>query len=94
MTRARPVLRRLLTGAGGVLLISSLFLGLVATILLAWLIVLDFPSHADREAGSFLALIAAIAITCGAGDYSTLRGAPLFPRIDAKRSDRRPEPPE
>jgi hypothetical protein len=57
-------------------------LGLVATILLAWLILFDFPSGASREVGVFLALVAAIAITGGVGDYSTLRGAPLFPRID------------
>lgn len=58
-------------------------LGVVATILLAWLILFDFPSGASREIGVFLALAAAIAIAGGVGDYSTLRGAPLFPRIDA-----------
>lgn len=58
-------------------------LGLVATILLAWLILFNFPSGASREVGVFLALLAAIAIAGGVGDYSTLRGAPLFPRIDA-----------
>jgi membrane-bound metal-dependent hydrolase YbcI (DUF457 family) len=57
-------------------------LGLVATILLAWLILFDFPSGATREVGVFLALVAAIAITAGVGDYNTLRGAPLFPHID------------
>ena len=62
-------------------------LGLVATILLAWLIFFDFPPDASREIGVFLALIATIAIAGGAGDYSTLRGAPLFPRID--RGDQR-----
>lgn len=58
-------------------------LGVVATILLAWLILFDFPSGANREVGVFLALIAATAIAGGVRDYSTLRGAPLFPRIDA-----------
>jgi hypothetical protein len=57
-------------------------LGLVATILLTWLILFDFPSGASREVGVFLSLVAVIAITGGAGDYSTLRGAPFFPRID------------
>jgi hypothetical protein len=57
-------------------------LGLVATILLVWLILFNFPTGASREVGVFLALAAAIAITGGIGDYSTLRGAPLFPRID------------
>jgi hypothetical protein len=57
-------------------------LGVVATILVAWLILFDFPPGASREIGVFLALVATIAIAGGAGDYSTLRGAPLFPRID------------
>lgn len=139
MSKKKPVPGQLITGAGGVLLIVSVFLpwagagethrtgfelltigdvlllivglvaivaaltwgryglfrpdlslngaadllGLVATILLAWLILFDFPSGASREVGVFLALVAAIAIASGAGDYSTLRGAPLFPRIDA-----------
>jgi hypothetical protein len=57
-------------------------LGVVATIVLAWLILFDFPPGASREAGVYVALVAAIAVAGGAGDYSTLRGAPLFPRID------------
>jgi hypothetical protein len=65
-------------------------LGLVATILLAWLILFDFPAGASREIGVFLALVAAIAIAGGAGDYSTLRGAPLFPRIDTGGRRRSP----
>jgi hypothetical protein len=143
MSRSTPLFGRIVTAAGGVLLIVSLFLpwagtagthrtgfqllavgdlfllivglvavavlfwnryglfrpdlsmtgaadllGLVATILLAWLLIFDFPSDASREVGSFLALIGAIAITAGAGDYSTLRGAPLFPRIDADCDER------
>lgn len=55
-------------------------LGVVATVLLAWLILFDFPSGASREIGVFLALIGAMAIAGGAGDYATLRGAPLFPK--------------
>jgi hypothetical protein len=58
-------------------------LGVVTTILLIWLILFDFPPGASREVGVFLALLAAIAIAGGVGDYSPLRGAPLFPRIDA-----------
>lgn len=56
-------------------------LGVLATLLLAWLILFDFPEGASREIGVFLALIAAMAVAGGAGDYRTLRGAPLFPRI-------------
>jgi len=59
-------------------------LSVVATILVAWLILFDFPSDASREIGAYLALIATIAIAGGAGDYSTLRGEPLFPRIDRR----------
>lgn len=143
MTKKKPKLGQVITGAGGVLLIVSLFLpwtgaeeadrtgfefltmadafllivglvaigtaltwgrfglfradlslngaadllGVVATILVAWLILFDFPPGASREIGVYLALVATIAIAGGAGDYSTLRGAPLFPRIDA--SERR-----
>lgn len=138
MTGGRPVLGQMVAGAGGVLLIVSLFLpwagaegadrtgfelltmadvflaivalvaiaaaltwgrfglfrpdmslngaadllSVVATILLAWFILADFPSGASPEVGVFLALAATIAIAGGTGDYSVLRGASLFPRID------------
>jgi hypothetical protein len=55
-------------------------LGVVATVLLTWLIIFDFPEGASREIGVFLALIAAIAIAGGAGDYRVLRGGSWFPR--------------
>jgi hypothetical protein len=55
-------------------------LGVVTTVLLAWLLIFDFPDGAGREIGVFLALIGAMAVAGGAGDYATLRGAPLFPR--------------
>ncbi len=140
MTRRKPKLGQAITGAGGVLLIVSLFLpwasvaesdrdgfelltmgdvfllivglvaiaaaltwgrfglfrpdvsltgaadllGVVATIMVAWLVLFDFPPGASREIGAYLALVATIAIAGGAGDYSTLRGAPLFPRIDRR----------
>lgn len=60
-------------------------LALVATMLLAWLILFDFPTGSSREVGVFLALAAAIAIAGGVGDYSPLRGASWFPRIDSDR---------
>lgn len=53
-------------------------LGVVATTVLGWLILFDFPSGASREPGVYLALIAAIAIACGAGDF---RVRSLFPSI-------------
>ena len=53
-------------------------LSLVAVILLAWLLVFDWPSGASRQAGVYLALVAAAAITTGTGDF---RVTSLFPRI-------------
>jgi hypothetical protein len=53
-------------------------LGLIAGILLGWLIVFDWPSGASRQAGVYLALAAAAAITTGTGDF---RVTSLFPRI-------------
>jgi hypothetical protein len=133
MTTINPGLGRLLAGAGGVLLIASLFLpwigfaddttrngwessttldlfcligGLcgiaaaltggrfgffrpdlslnatadilcvVVTILLGWLLLFDFPADASREPGLYLALVAAIAIACGAGDFRVTK---MFP---------------
>ena len=65
--------------------------GVVSTVLLVWLILLDPPSDGGRGIGIFLALVAAIAIACGVGDYSTLRGAPLFPHLDGAASGPDPE---
>jgi hypothetical protein len=56
-------------------------LGVVATVLMGWLLIFDFPAGADRKIGAFLALIGAMTMAGGAGDYRPLRGAPLFPRL-------------
>jgi hypothetical protein len=56
-------------------------LGVVSTLLLAWLVLFDFPAGASREVGVYLALVAAVVIMAGAGDYGSLRGEPAFPRI-------------
>ena len=53
-------------------------LGVIATVLLTWLVIFDFPDGATREIGVFLALIGATAVAGGAGDYATLRGAPFY----------------
>jgi hypothetical protein len=55
-------------------------LGLVATTLLVWVIAFDWPSGASRQAGVYLALVAAAVMTTGAGDF---RVRSLFPRIPA-----------
>jgi hypothetical protein len=44
--------------------------------LVAWLVIFDFPAGDGREIGAFVALIAAITIAGGAGDYRALRGGP------------------
>jgi hypothetical protein len=56
-------------------------LGVVATVLIGWLLIFDFPDGADPEIGAFLALVAAMTIAGGAGDYRPLRGAPWFPKV-------------
>ena len=56
-------------------------LGVVATVLIGWFLIFDFPAGADRGIGAFLALIATVTIVGGAGDYGPLRGAPWFPRV-------------
>ena len=55
-------------------------LGVVSTTVIAWLILFDFPAGASREIGAYLALIGASTVACGAGDWSVVRGAALFPR--------------
>ena len=42
-------------------------LGVVATVLLTWLVAFDYPDAAAREVGVFVALAAAVAVMGGAG---------------------------
>ncbi len=53
-------------------------LGLVAAIVVGWLILFDFPADAGRAVGVYLALIGGIVIACGAGDF---RVTSLFPKV-------------
>jgi hypothetical protein len=55
-------------------------LSIASTLLIGWLILFDFPPNATVEPGAFLALLLAFTTSCGAADWSVLRGAPLFPR--------------
>jgi hypothetical protein len=64
-------------------------LGVVSTILIGWLVLFDFPAGASREIGVFVALIAAMTVAGGAGDYRVLRGAPLFPRPSSRPEESR-----
>lgn len=52
-------------------------LGVVSSVALGWLIL----GESADAAGVYVALAAAVAVFSGAGDYATLRGAPLFPRL-------------
>jgi len=50
----------------------------VAATLLGWLLLFDWPSGASRQAGAYLALVAAAAIATGAGDFKIKS---LFPKL-------------
>jgi hypothetical protein len=52
----------------------------IAAVLLAWLIVFDWPSGAGRQVGVYVALAAAALTATGAGDFKVKS---LFPRINA-----------
>jgi hypothetical protein len=52
--------------------------GVVATIVLGWLLLFDFPSGASPAVGVYLALAGAIAVACGAGDF---KPPALFPKL-------------
>jgi hypothetical protein len=56
-------------------------LNTTSMLLLAWLIPFDFPEHATRQPGVFVALISAAATAFAVADYRPLRGAPWFPPI-------------
>jgi hypothetical protein len=51
---------------------------LIGAILLAWLLLFDWPSGESREVGAYLALVAASAVSIGAGDF---RVRSLFPPL-------------
>jgi hypothetical protein len=52
--------------------------GVVLVLLIAWLLLVDFPSGASREVGVYLALAGAAAVASGAGDF---RVTSWFPRL-------------
>jgi hypothetical protein len=56
-------------------------LGVVSTTLIAWMLIVDFPAGASIEEGAVAGLLGAMTVACGAADWSTLRGAPAFPRV-------------
>lgn len=56
-------------------------LGIASTLIIAWMILFDFPADAGYEPGVFVALILAFVTSCGAADWAVVRGAPLFPPV-------------
>jgi hypothetical protein len=56
--------------------------GVIAGILIAWLILFDFPSGASREAGLYLALVGAAAVATGAGDFKVRSFFPKMPNAE------------
>ena len=60
-------------------------LGVVTSLALAWTVFFDFPEGASREIGIYVGLVAAIGVAFGAADYSVLRGAPVFPKLNGLR---------
>lgn len=53
--------------------------GVIAGILIAWLILFDFPSDANREVGVYIALVGAVAVATGAGDFRVRSVFPPMP---------------
>jgi hypothetical protein len=69
------------------LIAATDLLNTTSMLLLAWLI-LDFPEHAARQPGVFVALISAAATAFSVADYRPLRGAPWFPPIKTSEPTR------
>jgi hypothetical protein len=53
--------------------------GVVAAILVGWLILFDFPAGASHELGVYLALAGAILVATGAGDFRVTSAFPSIP---------------
>lgn len=60
-------------------------LGVITTIVLAWLLFYDLPADASVQPALILALVSAAVAALAAADYRPLRGAPLLPRIVDER---------
>ncbi len=56
--------------------------GVVSGILIAWLILFDLPAGATREAGVYLALVGALTVATGAGDFRITSPFPRVPGSD------------
>ncbi len=56
--------------------------GVMAGILIAWLILFDFPSGASRCVGLYAALVGAAAVATGAGDFRIRSVFPKMPKAE------------
>ena len=56
--------------------------GVVLSTLIAWFLLADFPSGASREVGVYLALVAALVLATGAGDF---RITSFFPESQGRQ---------
>jgi drug/metabolite transporter superfamily protein YnfA len=52
--------------------------GVVLSLLIGYLLLFEFPAAASREAGAYLALLGAVTVATGAGDF---RVTSLFPAL-------------
>jgi hypothetical protein len=60
-------------------------LGVAASVMVVWFVAFDVPDGVGLEAGAYVALIGAVVQACAAADWSVLRGAAAFPRLEDTR---------
>ena len=61
-------------------------LGVIATFLIGWLILFDFPAAASKGIGVYLALAGAAAVATGTGDFRIRSWFPSIPEAEHPRS--------
>jgi hypothetical protein len=63
-------------------------LGVIASFLIGWLILFDFPAGASREIGVYLALLGAAAVATGTGDFRVTAWFPRMPEVERSQPPR------
>jgi hypothetical protein len=63
-------------------------LGVIASLLLGWLILFDFPAGASRGIGVYLALVGAAAVATGTGDFRVTTWFPRLPEVERSQPER------
>jgi hypothetical protein len=59
-------------------------LAVAASIALGWMLLFDVPGGASPRLGAYVALVAAIAVACGAGDFKVTSLFPKLPERDRR----------